>query len=146
MNIQSIAPNRQLMNNVFGILAAIAFIWGLYVFNKTPTVPEISVPDVVAAVESGKAPVIIDVRGPDAHGRGHIEGATHIPLDDLRAREKELPTDKTTRMVVYCGNGTKLGPLGTAKLQSMGYTNVANMSGGIEGWRAAGQKVAVRKG
>jgi rhodanese-related sulfurtransferase len=36
--------------------------------------------------------------------------------------------------------------LRSPKLQSMGYTNVANLSGGIEGWRAAGQKVIQGKG
>jgi rhodanese-related sulfurtransferase len=146
MKISPAWMGQRTINNLFGMLIAVAFVWGLYDFNKTPSVPEISVPEVVAQRASAKAPVIVDVRGPQAHGNGHIDGALHIPLDDLQARARELPIDKAAPVVVYCGNGSNLGPLGTAKLQSMGYTNVANLSGGIEGWRAAGQKVAVSKG
>jgi rhodanese-related sulfurtransferase len=146
VKINSIAGNHQLVNNLLGMLVATALVWGVVMFNKSPAVPEIGVPQVVEQRAAGRTPVIVDVRGPEAYGRGHIEGAVHIPLGDLQARAKELPTDMTAPMVVYCGNGSNLGPRGTAKLQSMGYTNAANLAGGIEGWRSAGQKVVQGRG
>jgi rhodanese-related sulfurtransferase len=148
MRIGSVETNGKLVNNVFGMLAATAFVWGVYVFNRPssmPDVPHIGVAEVVAQRAAGRAPVIVDVRGIDPYGRSHIEGAVHIPLDELQARAKELPADKTAPVVVYCGNGSRLGPLGTAKLQSMGYTHVANLADGLEGWRSSGQPMAVRK-
>lgn len=98
-------------------------------------------PELTAQRASGIGPVIIDVRGAESWGKGHIDNAHHIPLDQIEAQAGELPADKAQRVVVYCGDGSRLGPAGTAKLQSMGYSNVANLSGGIEAWRAAGQKV-----
>ncbi len=141
MNIRPFAVNRRLVNNTFGFLVLAAFLWGLINFNADLEVPQVGVAELTTLRAGGNAPVIIDVRGPKSWGEGHIESARHIPLDELDARAKELPADKSQRVVVYCGEGSNLGPAGTAKLQSMGYTNVANLSGGIEAWRAAGQKV-----
>ena len=141
MNIRPFAVNRRLVNNIFGFLVLAAFIWGLGNFNTEPAVPQVGVAELTILRAASDAPVIIDVRGPKSWGEGHIDSARHIPLDELDARAKDLPADKSQRVVVYCGEGSKLGPAGTAKLQSMGYTNVANLSGGIEAWRAAGQKV-----
>lgn len=141
MNIRPFAVNRSVVNNTFGFLVLAAFLWGLSNFNAEPDVPRVGVAELMTLRAGGNAPLIIDVRGPKSWEEGHIDNVRHIPLDEIDARVKELPADKSKPMVVYCGEGSKLGPAGTAKLQSMGYTNVANLSGGIEAWRAAGQKV-----
>lgn len=141
MNIQPFALNRRLINNAFGFVVLAAFLWGLSQFNAAPDVPQVGVPELIAQRAEGNGPVIIDVRGAESWGKGHIDNARRIPLAELDARINELPADKSQRVVVYCGDGSKLGPAGTAKLQSMGYGKVANLSGGIEAWRAAGQKV-----
>ena len=141
MNIRPFTLNRRLVNNAFAFFVVAAFLWGLSQFNAGPDVPQVGVPELTAQRASGDGPVIIDVRGAESWGKGHIENARHIPLDQLEARARELPADKAQRVVVYCGDGSTLGPAGTAKLLSMGYSNVANLSGGIEAWRAAGQKV-----
>jgi rhodanese-related sulfurtransferase len=140
-----LANNRQAVNNAFALLVLAAFIWGIQAFNAPPDVPQIGIPEVLAQRSSGSVPIIVDVRGPKSYEEGHIEGAQHIPLGELEARIKELPADKAQRVVVYCGNGSDLGPRGTAKLRSMGFTNVANLSGGIEEWRASGQKIVMGK-
>ena len=150
MEIGPDSQSYRTVNHVFGVLVALAFVWGLYSFNspsvKVPDVPHIEVSQVAAQRAAGNGPLMLDVRGPESYAGEHIDGAMHIPLNDLPARARDLPADKTAQVVVYCGNGSNLGPLGTAKLQAMGYSNVTNLSGGIEGWRAAGQKVAAGKG
>ncbi len=146
MNLRQNPISRQFINNAFGLLALAAFLWGVNAFNAPQDVPHVGVSEVVAQRTAGKDPVIIDVRGPKSWEEGHIDRARHVPLDDLEARIKELPADKAQQVVVYCGNGSSLGPAGTAKLQAMGFTNVANLSGGIDAWRSAGQKVVVGKG
>ncbi len=48
---------------------------------------------------------IIDVREPFEFEAGHVPGAVLIPLGQLRARWREIPTDKP--VVVYCGVGQR---------------------------------------
>jgi rhodanese-related sulfurtransferase len=46
---------------------------------------------------------LLDVRQPGEWEKGHIPGATHIPLPELRARMHELPEDR--EIVVSCQSG-----------------------------------------
>ncbi len=48
---------------------------------------------------------ILDVREPAEFTAGHIPGAVHIPLGELRARWTELPRDKP--LAVYCAVGQR---------------------------------------
>lgn len=66
---------------------------------------------------------------------GHIEGSLLIPLDDLRARAAEVPTDKP--IVVVCQTGKRSG-MGTVILRKAGITRCANLAGGMVRWRELG--------
>ncbi len=66
---------------------------------------------------------------------GHIRGAQLIPLDELRARCSEVPKDKP--IVVVCQTGKRSG-LGTVILGKAGLDRVANLAGGMVGWRELG--------
>ena len=46
---------------------------------------------------------LLDVRTEEEYSLSSIDGALNIPIDDLRRRMAELPTDK--KIVVYCGVG-----------------------------------------
>jgi len=70
--------------------------------------------------------VLLDVRTPAEFEAGHIEGATLIPVDELRSRLKELPQNKT--IYVYCAVGRR-GYLATLILKAHGY-RAKNLSGG----------------
>jgi NADPH-dependent 2,4-dienoyl-CoA reductase/sulfur reductase-like enzyme/rhodanese-related sulfurtransferase len=48
---------------------------------------------------------ILDVREPGEFAAGHIPGAVHIPLGELRKRWEELPRDKP--LAVYCAVGQR---------------------------------------
>lgn len=39
--------------------------------------------------------ITVDVRSPEAYADGHIPGAVHAPLTQLRALMRTLPRDKT---------------------------------------------------
>jgi Rhodanese-related sulfurtransferase len=54
--------------------------------------------------EKGRA-LLLDVRTQREYDSGNIEGAVHIPLDDLRQRLTELPRDKT--LYVHCQSGLR---------------------------------------
>jgi 3-mercaptopyruvate sulfurtransferase SseA len=53
----------------------------------------------IKLVDEKKA-VFVDVRPKDAYDTSHIKGAMNIPLSDLLARMKELPTNK--EIITYC--------------------------------------------
>lgn len=98
---------------------------------------DVSVPDVIALIESGA--LVIDVRGTPTT---HLPGALLIPLEVLAARLESMQVAKTQPIVVYCGNGSRLGPEAAHVLTQAGFTHVVNLEPGIEGWRAAGLPVA----
>jgi rhodanese-related sulfurtransferase len=60
-------------------------------------------PEARKLVASGAT--LLDVRSPEEWGDGHIEGAVHIPVNELGARMAELPKDKP--VVVYCYSGNR---------------------------------------
>lgn len=76
---------------------------------------------------------LLDVRSPgELTGElGSLAGAQSIPLDELRGRLPELPTDKP--VVVMCQTG-KRSALATLILKRAGLC-VANVSGGMARWR-----------
>jgi NADPH-dependent 2,4-dienoyl-CoA reductase/sulfur reductase-like enzyme/rhodanese-related sulfurtransferase len=75
---------------------------------------------------------LLDVRTPAEHARGAIEGATLIPVDDLRARLDELPRDRT--IVVHCAVGRR-GYVAQRLLMQRGFSAV-NLTGGYASWSA----------
>lgn len=84
-------------------------------------------------------PVILDVRTPYEFSQGYIEGAIHIPLNELSQRLDELKDKKKEKIIVYCLSGFRSGR--ACKLMAkQGYT-VFNLGSGIGGWQGAGQKV-----
>ena len=67
------------------------------------TVPQLSVTDVASTRADGAA-TVVDVRGRTEWDSGHLDGAMHIPLGDLRQRWHELPT---TPLLVHCQSGAR---------------------------------------
>jgi rhodanese-related sulfurtransferase len=103
-------------------------------------VPEISASDAATAIDRGA--LVIDVRGRAAYEKGHIPNAVSVPLDELRRRAAEFAAVRDKEYVIYCGNGSTLGPRGTQVLIDAGHPAARNLSGGMPGWKAAGQPVA----
>jgi glyoxylase-like metal-dependent hydrolase (beta-lactamase superfamily II)/rhodanese-related sulfurtransferase len=66
---------------------------------------------------------------------GHLDAAQLIPLEELRARMGEIPTDKP--VVVVCQTG-KRSALGAQLLGNAGRAEVANLAGGMVRWRELG--------
>ena len=80
---------------------------------------------------------VLDVRAAaELEGElGRLEGAKNIPLDELRARAAEVPTDRP--LVVVCQTG-KRSALATTILRKAGVARVANLAGGMVRWRELG--------
>jgi glyoxylase-like metal-dependent hydrolase (beta-lactamase superfamily II)/rhodanese-related sulfurtransferase len=80
---------------------------------------------------------VLDVRAPDElKGElGQLRGAQAIPLDELRARVGEVPTELP--VVVVCATGKRSG-MATVILEAAGFARVANVAGGMVTWRELG--------
>lgn len=82
--------------------------------------------DATAKAAGEKAPVLIDVRTDGEYAHGHVEGALHIPLDELRDRLDELPRDR--ELWVHCQTGLR-SYLACRILAQHGF-DCANVAGG----------------
>ncbi len=84
----------------------------------------------------------------DANNQGTREKYGIIPgavlLTSSSAFEaKELPADKASKLVFYCANDRCTASEAAAKRAiENGYTNVAVLPDGIQGWKKAGQPLA----
>ena len=89
------------------------------------------------ALEAGEGVTILDVREPDEWEEAHIPGAKHLPRGLLEYRAADQLPAKDARIVVHCASGGR-SALAAKSLKEMGYTNVANMDGGINAWKERG--------
>ena len=81
---------------------------------------------------------LLDVRTEDEFSLGSIEGAVNIPLDDLRDRLNEVPTEKP--VYIFCAIGLR-GYIASTILLQRGYKDVFNLSGGYKTYEAAKAKI-----
>jgi len=95
--------------------------------------PELSPAQVRELQERQEPFLLLDVREREEVERARIQGAKWIPLGDLESRLGELGTWKDRRVVVYCHHGGR-SARACAVLRSAGFTQVANLAGGIEAW------------
>jgi hydroxyacylglutathione hydrolase len=77
---------------------------------------------------------VIDVRSPGEWKKGHVPGAHHIFVPELRKRMKELDRNKPT--AIYCGSGYRAS-LATSVLRPAGFTELWNVPGSWEAWKKA---------
>lgn len=83
---------------------------------------------------------VLDVREPDEFTGplGHIDRAVLIPLGQLAARVDELARDRP--IVAVCRAGSRSAQA-VSILQQAGFTEIANLNGGMLRWRAEGYPV-----
>ena len=72
--------------------------------------------------------------------KGHTPGAKWITRSWLEVEVIEAAPSKETSITVSCRDG-RGSTLAAATLQSMGYTNVTALEGGMAAWRKAGLPV-----
>jgi phage shock protein E len=79
--------------------------------------------------------VVLDIRDPDEHAAGHIEGSTNLSRGKLEMLVEGIIPDLGTTVLCYC-NAVNRGALSAASLQAMGYVNAAYIDGGLNAYRA----------
>lgn len=92
-------------------------------------------PAALAAMLKAKDFVFVNVHVPY---EGEIaETDLFLPYDQVDARLAELPADKDARIVLYCRSGS-MSTIAARALVTAGYTDVWNLEGGMNAWRAQG--------
>ena len=101
--------------------------------ESTPVPIEIDVKSVKALLDQKADLFLLDCRRPDEHTLVHIDEAQLIPMDEIQARVGELESHRERPIVVHCHHGGRSLRV-TNWLRSQGFTNVRNMTGGIDAW------------
>jgi rhodanese-related sulfurtransferase len=86
---------------------------------------------------------ILDVREGWEWDAGHIEGSTHIPLNELLAGRMEN-LDQSRPVVAVCKTGNR-SEVAALMLRARGY-QAHNMEGGVEDWQGEGLPLVTDEG
>ena len=92
--------------------------------------------DEISALDLSQT-ALLDVREPEEHALGSIEGAINISVDELRKRLDEVPRGK--KLVVFCRSGHR-SYFASRILMQNGFNEVYNLSGGYMTYKNANQQ------
>ena len=85
-------------------------------------------------LHQGKPPIVVDVRSEKEWAAGHVAGSRNLPLNHLRERVAELPSDRP--VVVHCEGGYR-SAIAASLLAHAGRRNVMDLVGGFKAWSAS---------
>jgi sulfur-carrier protein adenylyltransferase/sulfurtransferase len=91
----------------------------------------ISPAELKARLDRGDKFRLIDVREPDEWAIARLPTAELMPLSQFQKHAEEL--DAGEDIVVYCHHGMRSGRVQDF-LKAKGFTNVKNLTGGIDAW------------
>ena len=80
---------------------------------------------------------LIDVREPSEFSEARIEGAKLVPLGMVGSEIEAVVPDKSARVVLQCAAGMR-SQTAAEQMAEMGYTDLANVTGGIMDWQKKG--------
>ena len=72
--------------------------------------------------------VLLDVRTPEEHKTGYLEGAVLLPLAELEDKIADKVPVKATPIYIYCRSGRR-AETAVEKLKAIGYTDLHNLGG-----------------
>ena len=80
--------------------------------------------------------VVGDVRGPNAHMRGHIPGSRNVQMSQFDPENKQLAVARSLPVVLVCKAG-QVSSGAAARLRKAGFERVYVLDGGIGAWQQA---------
>ncbi|ARU05983.1 sulfurtransferase [Comamonas serinivorans] len=94
------------------------------------------------ALLAGQEIALLDVREEDPFAQSHPLFAANLPLGRIELDAWRRIPRRDTAIVVY-DNGEGLAPRALNKLRELGYTQLALLQGGLQGWREAGGELFI---
>ena len=76
---------------------------------------------------------LIDIRSPEAFGRGHIKGSVNVDFKDLYKHVKGINAKSYENIVLICFAGQATG-YASSLLRAAGYPNAISLKWGISSW------------
>jgi rhodanese-related sulfurtransferase len=99
----------------------------------------ISSQDLIRLMNQGA--LVLDIRKPDEFAQGHVNGARHLPSDQILTAGDSFKRWKDKPVVVYCDSGSTAAAA-VRQLNAQGFTKAFTLRGGFSGWRAENLPVA----
>ncbi|HLV48884.1 MAG TPA: rhodanese-like domain-containing protein [Aliidiomarina sp.] len=94
-----------------------------------------------ATIVVNRGGVFVDIRGEEEYNKGHIHGARHITLEQIRdGNVKVLEKYKDAPMITICNYGNT-ARTAAALLEKAGFSEVSVLQGGMQAWKSAGMPV-----
>lgn len=106
-----------------------------------PVVGTMSAQELAGQIGQASTPVILDVRTAQEFDAGHVPGAINVPHTEIPDRIEEISAYKDKEVVVYCGSG-KRAAMAEADLLTAGFSNVRDLEGHMQQWKAGGFPLA----
>lgn len=97
----------------------------------------VTVDELHRLIDSGAAPLVLDVRSGFEFNSGHIPAAVHAPLMSLVKTTSALPCDKESLLVLTCEHGPR-AQLARMMLKWSGFRNIELLDGHMACWRRSG--------
>jgi rhodanese-related sulfurtransferase len=94
-------------------------------------VREITPKELKTRLDAGEAIDIVDIREAWELRQSHLDGAKHIPMNDIPESLDRVPRNKP--VVIMCHMGSRSAMVANW-LQKQGYDNVYSLAGGIDRW------------
>ena len=113
-------------------------MWPFHRGSSTPSPSPTTIDVREAWARTRKGARLLDVRSEREFAGGHAKGALNLPPARIKAGDIRLSSED--EILVICLSGHR-SPRQAKKLASLGYANVANVSGGLLAWKRAGLPV-----
>lgn len=93
----------------------------------------VSPQDLIRMMNQGA--LILDLRAPEQHTAGHINGARLMASDQILKAADTLKKHREKLVVVYCDGGS-LSAAAARQLAAQGFTKAFSLRGGLNAWRS----------
>ena len=93
----------------------------------------ITATELAAFLKMPDAPRLLDVREPEEFEIAALPNARLVPLGQIPTRVEQMADWKNDAIVVYCHHGIR-SMHAIHFLAQAGFTNLTNLSGGIDAW------------
>ena len=100
------------------------------------SVDTLSAIDAAKRIVNEKETLLLDVREPEGHKAGSIEGAVNIPRGTLEMKISSVASQADHPIIIHCAAGGR-AVLAAKALSEMGYKNIVAVTAGFEELRTA---------
>jgi rhodanese-related sulfurtransferase len=125
---------------VAGLLASFFLVIFTEIRRKATGLVNVAPSDAVKLINNDAT--VIDLRSPEAFGRGHIVGAKNMTPEELDTRTEKL--DRAKPVIAVCDSGATSSRIVT-RLRKAGFESAWNLKGGMAAWTQDGLPVVTGK-